>query len=179
MIDWPKGRAGIEEHMAQEVHHICHLPLYVFDLCSAASGCGLSGRKLRSKVILVAQASVAFMNRRLAPFQELPWSLASGDIVQNLNQLKEGPAPIDGTARKIWQLLQEQWDFGQIVAGVELMAEVHCSTTIVEQGHGSAALVHRQHRQYSRQMTCTRSMLHMCRTLVTPRKTLLMHRRSD
>eukprot|EP00974_Lingulodinium_polyedra_P070808 6854475-Lingulodinium_polyedra.AAC.1 len=46
------------------------------------------------------------------------------------------------------------------------MAEVRFSTTVLEQGHGSAAMVHRHHKDYSSETLVKRAMLHMCRQLI-------------
>ena len=143
----------VQAAMTQELAKVQGTPGHIFDLALEASGIqGLIAAGLRTKVCLVAQASVAFMCRRLAPAQELPWCLLSGDVQGNINELALAPAPTDGTAYTIWKLLQEGWDRDQLVAAINLMGEVRWSTTVVEQAHGSAAMVHRHHKHYSSEM---------------------------
>ena len=51
--------------------------------------------------------------------------------------------------------------------GVERLGDVHWSTANIEHGHGSAALVHRAHRDYGANMIAQRAFLHMTRALIT------------
>eukprot|EP00974_Lingulodinium_polyedra_P003933 370017-Lingulodinium_polyedra.AAC.1 len=63
-----------------------------------------------------------------------------GDVDSNLAALSQAPEPKDGTAKKIWKFLREGWDRPQLIQGVQLLAQIRCSTTVVEQGHGSVVM---------------------------------------
>ncbi len=63
-------------------------------------------------------------------------------------------------------MLRIGFDRAALVAGITLFKEVSWSTTVVEQGHGSAASVHRTHRFYGPQTLSSRSMVHMMRSLL-------------
>ena len=98
--------------------------------------------------------------------EEYPWRLASGDIEANLANLSQEDTAMDPTSGKIRALVRSGFPVHRIVTGVQLLAEAHWTSTSVEQGHGSAATLHRLHKQYGANMLCQRSMLHMLRHLL-------------
>jgi len=106
----------------------------------------------------------------LSVARDLPWSLARGDINENLHRLLQGTPPIDPTAQKIRKLHELGYSRPLLIEGIERLADVHWSTTIVEQGHGSASVIHKAHRTYGVDKLCQRSMVHMMRALF-PRHT--------
>ena len=91
--------------------------------------------------------------------QALPWSLAIGDIEENLEGLLQEADVHDLTAHKILQLLRLGWNRQQIKDAIMLFRDVHWSTLGVEQAHGSAAVMHRHHT-FSTDMLAARSFLH-------------------
>ena len=100
----------------------------------------------------------------LRVLQALPWSLAIGDIEENLEGLLQEADVHDLTAHKILQLLRLGWNRQQIKDAIMLFRDVHWSTLGVEQAHGSAAVMHRHHT-FSTDMLAARSFLHQCRHL--------------
>ena len=73
---------------------------------------------------------------------------------------------MDPTSGKIRALVRSGFPVHRIATGVQLLAEAHWASTSVEQGHGSAATLHRLRKQYGANMLCQRSMLHMLRHLL-------------
>ena len=153
--------------MAEAMHNVSNLPIPVLDLAASVLGASPSatGAQLKTNKLLVAHASNGFMHRRFAAVQEYPFSLCKGDIAANLVALAEGPRPQDGTACKIRDLVLRGWGNEQLIESIELMQEIHFSTNIVEQGHGSTAVVHKQHPGYSGERIVVRALLHSCRAL--------------
>ena len=98
--------------------------------------------------------------------RSLPWSLTFGDVEANVTALLEQEGPLDSTSAKVRDLVKQGYPVHRVVAGVRLMAEVHWTSTSVEQGHGSASALHKMHKQYGANMLCMRSMLHMSRFLL-------------
>ena len=64
----------------------------------------------------------------LRVLQALPWSLAIGDIDENLAALLEEEDVHDLTAHKILQLLRLGWNRQQIKDAIMLFRDVHWST---------------------------------------------------
>ena len=128
---------------------------------------GTTAQLIRSWCMESSLTSAAFMTRKFFRVaKQLPWSLAIGDIHQNLELLALQEEPEEETASKIWQLLRMGYNRASLVEGVELLAHVHWSTGGVEQAHGSAAIVRKYHPMYSMDMVAQRSFVHMSRALL-------------
>lgn len=132
-----------------------------------ATVAGCPYKQLRSSTLQAAAICGAYMERKtFSEARKLPWSLVRGDLGSNLEALLAGPTPADPTSAKIQRLLQLGYNREVLKEGLERLADVHWSTTIIEQGHGSAAAVHKCHSQYGQDMLCTRAGLHMVRALL-------------
>ena len=107
----------------------------------------MSPKELCSSVLERANMTVAFMSRRsFVVMQELPFSLATGNIRDNLHKFASGPPPKNKVVWKIYQLLRSKAvSFEVIVEGVELWLDIHFSTLFSEQGHGKAAVIRKYH----------------------------------
>ena len=128
---------------------------------------GVSGPSLRSLCLQAGHVSSAFFNRRvLVRARGYPWVLCHGDIDAKLDALLLRVDVHDDTTTKIQRLLKAGVNKQRIACALRLMGDVSWSTTVVEQGHGSAAVVHRTHRLYGPLVLSSRSMLHMMRCLL-------------
>ena len=113
---------------------------------------------LRSLCIAAAQISVAFFTTRvLDPASGLPWSLAVGDISNNLRVLAAGPPPSERTALKIWQLCQWGYNRQLLIRGVALLLDCPWGTVPAEQLHSSAASLMRLHPEYHTETLLSRA----------------------
>ena len=122
--------------------------------CSAAT--------LRSDTLRSANISAGCIHRKVFRVaQQLPWSLVRGDVRSNLQTLMQGPPPSDDTSLKIFKLMQVRFSPNKLVEGIARIADVPWTTSIVEQGHGSAATLHRAHPLYGVDMLCQRAHIHM------------------
>jgi hypothetical protein len=103
---------------------------------------GATSQLMRCWCMESAMTTAAFITRKIFRVaNQLPWTLASGDINSNLDSLKREEEPEEETASKVWQLLQMGYNRASLVEAVELLAHVHWSTGGVEQAHGSAAVI--------------------------------------
>ena len=160
----------IEERLQEELSWIASIEPFVWQRLASLVP-GMTGLTLMNDCIRAANISAAFMERKaLSVARGLPWSLARGDINENLDRLLQGTPPIDPTAQKIRKLHELGYSRPLLIEGIERLADVHWSTTIVEQGHGSASVIHKAHRTYGVDKLCQRSMVHMMRALF-PRHT--------
>ena len=60
------------------------------------------------------------------------------------------------------------WTVERLAAGGELLRDVPWSTVGVEQQHGSMAVQHRQHKQYTAEVLSMRAFMNSLRTFVSP-----------
>ena len=124
---------------------------------------------LKTQTILSSISSGAYVTwRTLSNLKTYPWRLCSGDVEANLAELEamDEPPSNDPTTAKIHKLLQLGYNRSVLIEGIRLLGQVHWTTASVEQGHGSAATVHRMHKHYGSNMLSQRAFLHMFDQLV-------------
>ena len=93
---------------------------------------------------------------------------AVGDIAGNLQALAETELePVEDVSAKLHRLLRLGYNRDTLIDAVRLFRELHWSTAQAEQGHGSAAVIHKYHKMYGKAMIAMRSGLHMARALFT------------
>ena len=73
---------------------------------------------------------------------------------------------LDDVSQKTCSLWRLGLPKDEIVAGVEMFQDIRWSSVTVEQGHGSAAVLHRVHKQYGLETLRVRSCLHSCLPLL-------------
>lgn len=122
-------------------------------------------RSWRMRSALVVQAFIDHKVLRIV--RKHPCCLAEGDVEANLEALRAVEEALDPTSQKIRDLVRAGYPLHRVAAGVRLMAGAHWTSTSVEQGHGSAAVLHKLHSQYGANTLCQRSMLHMFRNLAS------------
>jgi hypothetical protein len=153
--------------MKQELDWIGQLEPFIWERL-AAPLLNTSPKLLRSQAMYSCLISAGFVARRaIAVVRSYPWRLCEGDVEGNLRQLqREDSSPSeDQTTTKIHRLLQLGFPIHMLAEGIDLLSHVHWTTTSIEQGHGSMALVHRLHRYYSAQQLCQRAFIHAIRAL--------------
>lgn len=95
-----------------------------------------------------------------------PWCLCRGNIDDNLEGLRAVTVS-DSTTQKVQiTVADKRYNKVLLAMGIRFLSDVPCTTTIVEQGHGAAAIMRRCHRLYGPMMSASRTFAHMmrCRT---------------
>ena len=95
--------------MREEVEYIDELPTIVWERLEELTGDEeVSSADLRSQALQSATASQAFIEHRvLRETKQLPWRNFTGDVRQNLRELKSCEYPsTDALTNKIWMLLR-------------------------------------------------------------------------
>ena len=124
-------------------------------------------QELRSWSLLAASIVQAYIKKKVFRVaRSPPWSLILGDVQANVVAVAAREEELESISAKVRALVLAGFPQKRIIAGLQLMAEVHWTSTSVEQGHGSAATLHRVHKQYGVNMLCMRSMVHMFRQLL-------------
>jgi len=164
----------LEACIADDMAMLAELPEDVWDVI--ASTCGWPGARLRSSVLAAAHVSVAGMHERfLSVARKLPWSLALGDIMENLIALSNGEEPEEATAAKIWHLMKLGWNRTVLRDAVALLLEIQWATKVAEEQHASAACIAKYHPEMAADAMCARAFLHTVRNLLPGMTELQQH----
>ena len=109
----------------------------------------------------------------------MPWLLCRGDVAQNIADLRDGPVATEPLTLKIQLLARHGYRMAALVDGVNRLANCPFSTSAHEQGHGSAAIIHKNHPGYSTRLITARALLHICRCLYSPAPVSTLLKRTE
>jgi hypothetical protein len=164
------ARRSTELHraMVDEMSWLANVPRDTWARLGRACGADESPLALRSTVLHAASVAHAFITRSvLRPLRRSPWSLAVGDIPDNIDALvAQDHVPRDPVGAKIQALARLGYSRHLLARGLEMIRDIHWSTAAGEQGHASASLMHRQHKEYAPGTIAQRAMVHMARRLL-------------
>ena len=156
--------------VAEEMSRLAQLPDFVFSHIASILE-EVSGNELKHLTVQAAQVSIAYLDRFI--FQELrspPWTLAAGDIRENLTKLAVAGLQENAVLEKIRCLLVMKWPLDELERFVKLLHEVRWSTLPVEQMHGSLAVTKKYHPMYGVESLSLRSFCHMVLPMMKPAK---------
>ena len=153
----------------EEMAYLSTLPDYIWASIGAL-GC-LTGSEYKTEALCAAHVSIAFMRfRLLRSARELPWSLAQGNILENLEALSRGDAPAEPIAGKACELLKR---LGYTLANrkwlqqaILLLLEIRWDVVVAEQQHASGTLIARFHTHIEQLALMTRALVHTLRRLL-------------
>jgi hypothetical protein len=155
---------SLEFMIDEEMRILGELPGLVWS--SLAGLCRCEAGPLRSNVIGAAMTSVAFFTWRvLSETTELPWRLAVGNKIQNLEELRGQAEPSEPLAKKIWCLLQVRFPVEQLEEGLCYIARAPWSSLVVEQGHAGASIIMKHHAELGEKSMMERAFLHAVRPM--------------
>ena len=154
------------DSIADELMFIGTLPQDCWQVLASVSEVHVG--ELKHRILKATHTSAAYIwHKSLKVASEYPWRLCQGDVRQQLLHLKSLPEPTDATTtRKIHRLLHLGSNMAELEQAISLLADCPWSSSVCEQLHGSAATVHRFHRQLAANMLAARSLLHMARPLL-------------
>lgn len=117
------------------LEELAETPVAVFECLSPMVGSGEPARALMSRCLQAAEASAAYVDLRVfAELRSSPWTLARGDIEENLTRLRDDPAlPRHPMAAKLQTLMRASYSLPELKQTVELLRLVRWSTNPVEQ----------------------------------------------
>ena len=134
-----------------------------------AGTCGLSALELRTEVLGAAHRSISFMDFRFfSVVRARPWSLASGDVDQQLDALSsEEEEPSDPISAKVWKLLRSlHYNREKLRQAINFFGEITWNTSISEQQHASGTLIGKYHPEVGQSALTIRALLHTMRHLL-------------
>jgi len=130
---------------------------------------GMSAPEFCSVCKTCAHRAFAFLYRRAFRHnEERPWSMAKGDVEENLRNLAaEDDVPTEENTMKVWRLLREtRMPWSEIHEGVSLARSVSKSTKGVEEAHASASARLRRHKRQCMLILSACSLVHASRVLI-------------
>jgi hypothetical protein len=156
-----------------EVRYVVNLPAYVWGRIARLIGAGCVPLKLQHLAQGASFTTIAYLYWDVfRPCEQLPFSLARGDILANLDAFsRDPPRALDPVSAKIKVLLSIGFSRERIRRGLLLMREVPFTTDLVEQGHASAALFSKHHETLGEASLCSRSVCHQSRQVFGPSRT--------
>jgi len=156
-----------------EVRYVVNLPAYVWGRIARLIGAGCVPLKLQHLAQGASFTTIAYLYWDVfRPCEQLPFSLARGDILANLDAFeRDPPRALDPVSAKIKVLLSIGFSRERIRRGLLLMREVPFTTDLVEQGHASAALFSKNHETLGEASLCSRSVCHQSRQVFGPSRT--------
>ena len=159
--------------MAQEFLWLSNLSMSIWERLGCLAG--QPAVVIRHGCLVGAGIAHAYVDKKsLALLREYPWKLCrspqDADTRKSLKELQVAdPSAISDTVTlKIRSLLERQYPIGEIVEGLQFLRQCRFSTISAEQGHGSAAQIHKYHRQYAVNTLVVRAFMHMVRPLLPP-----------
>ena len=162
----------LEQCLSAELEWLSDIPDEIFTTLSSLLSED-SGASLRSDCLEAGLLAAAYIKSKfLDVCQEYPWKLVRTPAHEAFATLaalpQERAQSLDDTTAKVHALLSQGYYRHVLEDGIQLLAQVRWSTSVVEQGHASATLTKRAHQQYGVSMLVVRSHLHMMRALFTP-----------
>ena len=98
-----------------------------------------------------------------------PLKLTQGKVDQNLIDLEAESMDgvLDPTARRIKTSLRLGLSHSEASESLEFLHDgLSVTTNMVEQGHGTGAIMTKEHELYIARTMCSRAVVHQCRALV-------------
>lgn len=160
---------GYQATLREEIEWVEALDMAIWDRMTSIVGGGheLCTTEIRSATLQAVFAEAAYIQDKIFSVAlSYPWSLAVGDIADNLASLLEtGYDGDDQATLAILNLLKMGYNRGRLADAVCLLREIPWTTMAVEQAHGYVAVIHRLHPALTSRVLCHRTLIHQCRAL--------------
>jgi len=156
-----KRLPDIDQAMADAAEYSLTLPEWIID--RLAKMAHQSRSEFRTDALQSVICQLGYARWRLRPARGLPWRLARGDVLANLEAFRREPRPAHcEPAQRIHDLLTTHMEPSMLVEPVTLLAETAWSSKTAEDPHSQANLVNKSHgQQYSRKTLLARALLRM------------------
>ena len=142
---------------------------FIWNRLAAIAGC--SCEEIRHATLFCGAAMIGWLCRDT--FEDLRtglFGLVWGNIADNVSALARGD--VDCSTDTRLQQIKRALDGGEpqehVVDMLELMMDTPFVSTMVEEGHASAAVLRRHHSDYSEESLRCRALLHQQRALFRP-----------
>ena len=158
----------LRDALDEEMQFLIDLPMFVWERMARHIG-DLMVSEVRHLALEAAWRCIGYLHKEVfATFEAYPLRLCQGDIVANLERLREETGVADETTTKIKFIMQAGWPVDVLARGIDMWNDIPCSTDLVEQAHGSGASLMKHHKLYCERTLRCRSVIHQCRALVHP-----------
>ena len=156
---------SLKEEVHTELSWLSGMVPFVWErlaTCAEEHGFG----SLRTAVLHGAFAAAGFLDQKVFRHAaELPWTLASGNIEENIMQLLSDACPEEPIASKVWTLGTHGFNHTMLAQGLRLLLEVPWGTVAAEQQHASATLMKKHHKELTTETLRLRAFAHSMKHL--------------
>ena len=157
------------ELIEEEFRFVLSLSAYYWDRVASFVAPDMTGRELRVTSIRCCITTCGYLHwDSFQVIRRYPWSLTQGDIGANLIALEAAPIEDirEPTTRRIKRSLRLGVSLGEACSALEHIRDtLSCTTTLVEEGHGTGACLMKEHEQYIESTLCSRAVIHQGRAL--------------
>jgi hypothetical protein len=132
--------SALETEVKMVYEYICNLPLAVWSrMATVVVAEEYAGMALRADALFCAHEARVFLQKRIFDqVRRYPFSLALGDVDDNLNRLMASTDKVDsGCTEKVRSLLRRGYNRQALIRGIQMFKYIEFSTRAVEQGHGT------------------------------------------
>ena len=155
----------LKEEVHTELSWLSGLIPFVWErlaTCSVSDGFG----SLRSDVLHGALAAAGFLDQKVFRHADgHPWSLARGNIGDNITKLLPEACPEEPIAAKVWGLCTHGFNQEMVSQGLRLLLEVPWGTVAAEQQHASATIMKKHHKELTTETLRLRAFAHSMKHL--------------
>ena len=158
----------LEEALNTEMEFIHSIEMHVRDRLNSIIGDpSFPAAALKSHVVDKSHIACCYMRKKfIGSCYEYPWKLALGDTSSKLDDLmNEDGDQQEPVAFALQALLRLGYNKRWLLQSCQLLNDIHWSTTMVEDQHGSSSLMKRFHPDLGDEHLALWSFLHVCRSL--------------
>ena len=160
---------AVEADLRGDVGSLCDITDFVWGRLGQVMGCACAD--IKHDTLFCALAMYGWICRdTLADMRSGLFGLVVGDVAENVQRLARGDVDCasDSRLQQIKRVLDAGGCQEHVVDMLELMLALPFSSTMVEEGHASGAVLRRHHKDYSEQSLKCRALLHQQRSLFRP-----------
>ena len=140
--------------MDKHAHEALHLPSVVLKiLCEHGQ---VSTSTLLDDNMQSVTVQLAYIRLRVKFLEEEPWTLCRGDVVSNLEALRQRPEPAGEVPKKIHRLLMLGHSPETLAVPVKMLENISFSTKSVEDPHSDGNRLMKMHPDYGRESLASR-----------------------
>ena len=159
---------AVETAIHDECHYVDNLNNLTWErLVQIVGEEGYGVSDIVSDAVHATRVTAAFLEKRIVrEVKKPPWSLARGNIEQNVSDLIHGDVPDNldaGLGQKACDLARKGFNTTRIVEGLGTLHYIPWNTLPCENGHGSLAAIHKVHPHLSTDMLAMKSLFHQAR----------------
>ena len=163
---------AIRTSAMREVCWVVALADLVWHRLACIAGDTITPLEMRSDTLRSTHGTAGFLQQGIFDLpQQMPWSLAVGDVEAHLQRLEVQPEPRELVSRRIWRMLRTRRRRSDVVSAIKLWSHIRFTAITIEQDHAACSIYRRYHHEHGVAILTSLVMAYFMRVLVRqPRK---------